>query len=269
MPFEDTDITAAITAHRTCDPILTARQVNFWYGPKHALRDVDLEIYPSEVLAFMGPSGCGKTTMLKLLNRMQDEVPGARLEGRITMDAHDIMDPDLDPVLHRRRFGWVAQAPNPFPKSIYENVAYGPRLHGLVDGRAAMDAHIRDCLDRARLWEEVAHRLDQPGTSLSGGQQQRLCIARALSIQPDVMLMDEPCSAIDPIATAAIEALIRDLAASISIVIITHSLEQARRLADRVAFFHMGRLVECGPTEQLFTAPRHPETQRFLAGQFG
>ena len=249
--------------------LLTVETVNFWYGEKHALKDIELEIYPAQVTAFMGPSGCGKSTLLKLFNRMQDDVPGARMEGLIRFDGQDIMDPDLDPVLLRRRFGWVAQAPDPFPKSIYENVAYGPRLHGMVEPGPEMDAHVRDCLERANLWDEVAHRLQEPGIDLSGGQQQRLCIARALSIRPEVLLMDEPCSAIDPIATAAIELLIHQLKRDISIVIITHNLEQARRLADRVAFFHMGRLIESGPADLIFSAPSQPETQRFLSGQFG
>ena len=251
------------------EPVIRVRDVNFWYGAKQALFDVDLNIYPNEVVAFMGPSGCGKSTLLKLFNRMQDIVPETRLTGQITLHGEDIMDPDLDPVLLRRRFGWVAQAPDPFPKSVFENVAYGPRLHGLVENGPPMDAHVRDCLQRARLYEEVQDRLDEPGTRLSGGQQQRLCIARALSIRPEILLMDEPCSAIDPIATMAIEDLIKDLRRDHAIVIITHNLEQARRLADRVAFFNMGRLIEVGEVDQIFDAPAEEQTKAFLGGKFG
>ncbi|MGF1500597.1 MAG: phosphate ABC transporter ATP-binding protein [Paracoccaceae bacterium] len=256
------------TAH-TRAPILTARDVDFFYGEHQALFGVDLEIYPNEVIAFMGPSGCGKTTLLKCFNRMQDTIRDARMTGEIALLGQNIMDPDIDPPVLRRRYGWVAQAPNPFPMSIYENVAYGPRLHGLVEDGAEMDAHVRDCLTRADLWEEVEERLEDDGTALSGGQQQRLCIARALSVQPEMLLMDEPCSAIDPIATAHIEELIAALRARLSIVIITHNLTQARRVADRVAFFKMGRLVEVGPTDALFAGPRHPDTADYLEGRIG
>ncbi len=252
----------------SCAPMMRIRGVNFWYGDTQVLRDVNLDIRRGEILAFMGPSGCGKSTLLKLLNRMQDDVPGASMTGSITLDGNDIHDPDLDPVLHRRRFGWVAQQPNPFPASVRENVAYGPRLHGLVNDDD-LDTHVQNCLVRAELWAEVSDRLDEPGTSLSGGQQQRLCIARALSICPDLLLMDEPCSAIDPIATAAIEKLILGLRKETGIVIITHNLHQARRIADRVAFFHMGNLIETGPTDLVFDQPSRDETRRYLSGAFG
>ena len=189
-------------------PMLTADQVNFWYGEKQALFDVDLEIFSREIICFMGPSGCGKSTLLKIFNRMHDHIPGARMSGRILFDGQDINDPGLDPVMLRRRFGWVAQKPNPFPSSVRENIAYGPRLHGQVAEGADMEAHVEDCLRRAELWEEVKDRLDDNALELSGGQQQRLCIARALSIQPDMLLMDEPCASVDPLATAAIEDLI-------------------------------------------------------------
>ena len=254
--------------NRANAPLLTVEGVSFWYGNHQTLFDVNLDVFPGEILAFMGPSGCGKSTLLKLFNRMQDEVPDTRMTGRIVFDGGDINDPNLDPVMLRRRFGWVAQAPNPFPDSVHENIAYGPRLHGLVRDED-IDSHVERCLRRAQLWEELGQRLEEPGTSLSGGQQQRLCIARALSIMPEMLLMDEPCSSIDPVATAAIEHLILDLRASTSIVLITHNLEQARRLADRVAFFYMGQLIEVGPADLIFGAPRHEETKRYLHGAFG
>ena len=250
-------------------PIMSVRNLDFWYGEKQALFAVDLDIHRREVLALIGPSGCGKTTLLKCLNRMNDPVPGARMTGQITFDGGDINAEDIDPPVLRRRFGWVAQRPNPFPKSIYDNVAYGPRIHGIVAEGAAMHAHVRECLERAHLWQEVADRLDEPGTSLSGGQQQRLCIARALSVNPDILLMDEPCSSIDPIATAAIERLIDGLRRDYTVIIITHNLEQARRIADRVAFFHLGKLLEVGPMDQVFDAPRCEETAGYLSGTFG
>ncbi|MEO0821038.1 MAG: phosphate ABC transporter ATP-binding protein [Pseudomonadota bacterium] len=249
-------------------PLISVRAVNFWYGAKPALMDVDLDIHPGEVIAFMGPSGCGKTTLLKLLNRMHDDTPGARMTGSITLDGADIYAPEIDPPVLRKRFGWVAQKPNPFADSVRENIAYGARLHGLYEGRD-LDAHVERCLTRAALWDEVRDRLGESGLDLSGGQQQRLCIARALSTEPDAMLMDEPCSSIDPIATAGIEALIRELARSLAIVIITHNMEQARRIADRVAFFKLGRLLEVGPAREVFDNPQHPETRAYLAGAFG
>ncbi len=256
-------------AGRNDPPALTVRNVTFRYAEKPALVDIDLEIFPREVIAFMGPSGCGKTTLLKCFNRMHDTVRGARLEGRIELHGEDLYGPDIDPPVIRRRFGWVAQAPNPFPSSVYENVAYAPRLHGLFEDGPEMEAHVRHCLERADLWEEVAERLEDEGISLSGGQQQRLCIARALSMQPDFLLMDEPTSAIDPISTAHIERLIREIGRDLSVVIITHNLEQAKRVADRVALFNLGRLVEVGPTETVFERPEHPTTAAYLQGKYG
>ncbi|MGF1445022.1 MAG: phosphate ABC transporter ATP-binding protein [Pikeienuella sp.] len=250
-------------------PVLRIEDANFFYGETQALIDVDLELYPREVVAFIGPSGCGKTTLLKCLNRMHDGTRGARFEGKIALHEQDLYAPGIDPPTIRRRFGWVAQAPNPFPRSVYENVAYAPRLHGLIENDQAMDAHVRRCLERADLWEEVEERLEEGALALSGGQQQRLCIARALAIEPEILLMDEPCSAIDPIATAHIERLIRELAEEFTVVIITHNLEQAKRISDRVAMFNLGRLIEVGPTARVFEDPAHPTTAAYLAGQYG
>ena len=250
-------------------PLMRVEHVDFWYGDTKALHDVSLDIGHRECVVFMGPSGCGKTTLLKCLNRMQEEERDVRLAGRILLDGTDIMHPDIDPPMLRRNFGWVAQKPDPFPDSVHENVAYGARIHGLVEDGAPLDAHVRTCLERAGLWDEVADRLDEPGTELSGGQQQRLCIARALSTMPRVLLMDEPCSAIDPIAAGRVEALIAALKRELTVVLITHSLAQARRLADRVAFFKLGRVLEVGPSPQIFEAPSHPETAAYLQGVFG
>lgn len=248
---------------------LTIERFSFWYGPKKALEDVDLDIYEREVTAFIGPSGCGKTTLLRCLNRSNDIVPGIHQEGRILLDGLDINDPDIDPPLLRRRFGWVAQKPNPFPWSIYTNVAYGPKIHGLVETRAECDAVVETSLRRAALWDEVKDRLDEPGTDLSGGQQQRLCVARAIATNPEVILMDEPASALDPTSTAKLENLIDELRHAFSVVIITHSMQQAARISQRVAFFHLGRLVEHGDTEAVFLNPQDRLTQRYLTGRFG
>ena len=254
----------------TAAPLIAVRGLNLWYGAKQALTDVSFDLWSGEILAFIGPSGCGKTTALKCLNRMHEGERGVRITGTITMDGQDIHHPDIDPPLHRARFGWVAQKPNPFPRTIYDNVAYGARLHGLVDGRAETDAHVEDCLRRARLWDEVRDDLHRKqGDALSGGQQQRLCIARALSTRPEVLLMDEPTGSIDPVATAAIEDLLVALKPVCAIVVITHSMTQARRIADRVAFFDLGRLAEIGPTAQIFTAPRDPRCADFIRGRFG
>ena len=251
-------------------PLIEVADLNLWYGDKHALIDVAFDLYPNEILAFIGPSGCGKTTALKCLNRMHDDLRGVRIEGRITMAGEDIHAPHIDPPLHRRRFGWVAQKPNPFPRTIHDNVAYPARLHGLVSGKAETDAHVQACLTRARLWDEVKDDLHRKqGTDLSGGQQQRLCIARALSTRPEVLLMDEPTGSIDPGATAAIEDLLVELKEDCAIVVITHSMMEARRIADRVAFFDLGRLVEIGPTAQVFEAPRTPRCAAFIAGKTG
>jgi len=251
-------------------PVMEIRDLNLWYGEKQALVDIDFDLHASEILAFIGPSGCGKSTALKCLNRMHDGTRDLHMTGCITMHGQDIQDPEVDPPIHRRKFGWVAQKPNPFPSSIWHNVAYGAQIHGLTRNRAELAAHVEDCLRRAHLWDEVKdilHTAD--GTSLSGGQQQRLCIARALSTKPEVLLMDEPTGSIDPIATAKIEDLMEALRPDHSIVVVTHSMMEARRIADRVAYFHLGRLLEIGDTEQVFTAARNPEARRFIAGKFG
>lgn len=251
-------------------PLMMLEDVNLWYGEKQALFDVSFEIFPNEILAFIGPSGCGKSTALKCLNRMHDHVQDVTITGKIQMEGHDIHAPDIDPPMHRRRFGWVAQKPNPFPMSIWKNVAYGAQLHGLMADHADLEAHVEQCLRRAHLWDEVKDHLhSMDGTELSGGQQQRLCIARALSTLPDVLLMDEPTGSIDPIATAKIEELMCDLRPDHAIVVVTHSMMEARRLADRVAYFHLGRLLEIGPTEQIFTAARSEKAHRFIEGKFG
>jgi len=255
---------------RNVEPLVTVRYLNLWYGEKQALTDVEFDLYPSEILAFIGPSGCGKTTALKCLNRMHDNSRDLCQTGLIEMDGHDIHDPAIDPPLHRRRFGWVAQAPNPFPVSIYENVAYGPRIHGLMHDEAELAAHVEACLRRASLWQEVKDDLHRKnGLELSVGQQQRLCIARALSQMPDVLLMDEPTGSIDPIATAMVEELLSELKADHSIVVVTHSMMEAKRIADRVAYFHLGRLLEIGPTERVFAGAATPEARAFIAGRFG
>lgn len=257
-------------AHRNSDPLIDVRNLNLWYGEKQALFDVNFELYTNEILAFIGPSGCGKSTALKTLNRMHDGTRGVRIEGSITMDGKNIHDGDIDPPLHRRRFGWVAQKPNPFTSSIYENVAYGARLHGLVRSKAEMDDHVEKCLTRAHLWDEAKDHLHaMAGTDLSGGQQQRLCIARALATEPDVLLMDEPTGSIDPIATAKVEKLMMDLKTDHSIVVVTHSMMEARRIADRVAYFHMGHLLELGPVGTLFSNARTKQARDFVSGQFG
>lgn len=250
-------------------PLVEVRDLSLWYGDTRALHGVSFDLYPREVLAFIGPSGCGKTTALKCLNRMHDDVRGVRQTGRILLDGVDIHGPGIDPPRLRRRFGWVAQKPNPFPASVYENVAYGARLHGLREPGPEMDAHVESCLRRADLWDEVKGDLAQDGLSLSGGQQQRLCIARALSTDPEILLMDEPTGSIDPIATAHVEQLIAEIAQKQSVVIITHSMMQASRVSHRVAHFHLGRLCELGRTERVFAAPTAPETQAFLSGRIG
>lgn len=254
--------------------IVQVENLNFWYGAKQTLHDVDLDLRRGEVVAFVGPSGCGKTTLLKCLNRMQDDVRGAHHSGRILMargtEMRDIYGKDVDPPDHRRRFGWVAQKPNPFPMSVFENVAYPARLHGLVTGGVgAMRDHVEAMLRRASLWEELKDRLHEPGTSLSGGQQQRLCIARALSLGPELLLMDEPCGSLDPVSTQRVEDLIADLGDSVGTVIITHNMGQARRVSQRVAFFHLGRLMELRPTEEFFTSPQTAQARKYISGRYG
>jgi len=260
---------AAAPAADTARPKMSARDVHVFYGPKEAIHGVDLDINANEVIAFIGPSGCGKSTFLRCLNRMNDTIEGCRVTGDLRLDGDDIMDPSLDVVLLRARVGMVFQKPNPFPKSIYENVAYGPRIHGLVKDKATLDQIVESSLRRASLWNEVKDRLDQPGTGLSGGQQQRLCIARAIAVSPEVILMDEPCSALDPIATAKIEELIDELRQNFTIAIVTHSMTQAARVSQRTAFFHLGDLVELGETGELFTNPKDERTQGYITGRFG
>jgi phosphate transport system ATP-binding protein len=251
------------------DPVMTARQVNVHYGDKRAVRDVSLDIGRNQVLALIGPSGCGKSTFLRCLNRMNDTIPSARVDGRITLDGQDIYDRNQDVAQLRARVGIVFQKPTPFPHSIYANVAYGPRIHGLVKSRADMDELAATSLQRAGLWDEVKERLSQPGTGLSGGQQQRLCIARTIAINPEVILMDEPTSALDPIASARIEDLIDELRANYAIVIVTHNMQQAARVSQRTAYFHMGDLVEIGPTDLVFTNPQQRLTEDYITGRFG
>lgn len=248
---------------------ITARNVNVYYGEKHALKNVTIDIPENSVTAFIGPSGCGKSTFLRCINRMNDTIPVARVTGTIEIDGHDIYDRSLDVVQLRARVGMVFQKPNPFPKSIYENVAYGPRIHGLARNKADLDEIVITSLKKAGLFEEVKDRLGDSGTGLSGGQQQRLCIARAIAVGPEVILMDEPCSALDPIATAKIEELMDELRENFTIVIVTHSMQQAARVSQRTAFFHLGTLVEQGLTEKIFTTPEDRRTQDYITGRFG
>ena len=251
------------------NPRIKARDVNVFYGDKQAIDRVTLDIAEKQVISFIGPSGCGKSTFLRCLNRMNDTIDICRIEGEIALDGKNIYAPDVDVVPLRARVGMVFQKPNPFPKSIYDNVAYGPRIHGLAAGSAELDEIVEMSLERAGLWNEVKDRLQQPGTGLSGGQQQRLCIARAIAVSPEVILMDEPCSALDPIATARIEELIDELSSQFTIVIVTHSMQQAARVSQRTAYFHLGKLVEVGETEQMFTTPQHEMTQNYITGRFG
>lgn len=251
------------------DSKISARGVQVYYGEKHAIIDVNLEIRPRTVTAFIGPSGCGKSTFLRCLNRMNDTISICRVEGHIHMDGEDIYDPKVDPVQLRAKVGMVFQKPNPFPKSIYENVAYGPRIHGLARNKADLDEIVSAALQKAGLWNEVKDRLQESGTGLSGGQQQRLCIARAIAVSPEVILMDEPCSALDPIATAKVEELIHELRANFTIVIVTHSMQQAARVSQRTAMFHLGYLVEENDTDKMFTNPDDQRTQDYIMGRFG
>jgi len=248
---------------------VSARDVNVFYAEKHALKHIGLDIRPNEVTALIGPSGCGKSTFLRCINRMNDLIESARVTGSLVIDGDDIYDRQIDVVQLRARVGMVFQKPNPFPKSIYDNVAYGPRIHGLARDQAELDEIVMTSLDRAGLLGEVKDRLAEGGTGLSGGQQQRLCIARAIAVSPEVILMDEPCSALDPIATAKVEELIDELRENFTIVIVTHSMQQAARVSQRTAFFHLGELVEVGDTEQIFTNPQHPLTQGYITGRFG
>jgi phosphate transport system ATP-binding protein len=261
--------TSAAATPPASDIEVEISHVDFAYGAKTALRDIHFNVPARQVTALIGPSGCGKSTLLRCLNRMNDVIPDTRMEGRIELDGEDIYADGLDVVELRARIGMVFQKPNPFPKSIYDNVAYGPRIHGLAATRADLDEIVHTSLQRAGLLDEVKDRLEEPGTGLSGGQQQRLCIARAIAVSPEVILMDEPCSALDPIATAKIEDLMDELREKYTIVIVTHSMQQAARVSQRTAFFHLGKLVEQGDTERLFTNPTDPRTQDYITGRFG
>jgi phosphate transport system ATP-binding protein len=267
-PVTETDAVVAVR-DIVRDAVMTARRVNVHYGDKHAIKNVSLDIGRNQVLAMIGPSGCGKSTFLRCLNRMNDTIATARVDGVITLDGHDIYDRKQDVAQLRARVGIVFQKPTPFPHSIYANVAYGPRIHGLAKSRGDLDELVQTSLARAGLWDEVKDRLSTPGTSLSGGQQQRLCIARTIAVNPEVILMDEPTSQLDPIAGAKIEDLIDELRANYAIVIVTHNMQQAARVSQRTAYFHLGDLVEVGPTELIFTNPQQRLTEDYITGRFG
>ncbi len=264
-----TDLSQTVGNVRCKIPYVVAENVNVFYGDNHAIKNVTLEIGKKEVIALIGPSGCGKSTFLRCLNRMNDTIESAKVTGTISLGGRDIYGKDFDPVALRARVGMVFQKPNPFPKSIYDNVAYGPRIHGLATDRAELDDIVHGSLERAGLLNEVKDRLDEPGTGLSGGQQQRLCIARTIAVNPEVILMDEPCSALDPIATARIEDLMDELSEDYAIVIVTHSMQQAARVSRRVAYFHLGSLVEVDETDKIFTNPRHKLTEDYITGRIG
>lgn len=251
------------------DAAIQAHNVEVFYGDTQAIKGIDLDVHSHEVLSFIGPSGCGKSTFLRCLNRMNDTIEGCRVTGSIELDGQNIYHPSVDEVLLRAKVGMVFQKPNPFPKSIYDNIAYGPKLHGLVERKAELDEIVESSLRRAGLWDEVKDRLHAPGTGLSGGQQQRLCIARTIAVSPEVILMDEPCSALDPIATGIIEELIHDLKEKFTIVIVTHNMQQAARVSDRTAFFHLGELVEVSRTDDLFTNPKNKRTEDYITGRYG
>lgn len=251
------------------NPRISCTDVQVYYGDKQAIKNLSLDIGNNEVISFIGPSGCGKSTFLRTLNRMNDTIIGCRVEGKIKIDETDIYDKSLDVVPLRAKVGMVFQKPNPFPKSIYDNIAYGPKIHGLATTKQEFDAIVESALRKAGLWDEVKDRLLEPGTGLSGGQQQRLCIARTIAVNPEVILMDEPCSALDPIATAKIEQLIAELSENFTIVIVTHSMQQAARVSNRTAYFHLGNLVEVGKTNDIFTNPKHPLTEDYITGRFG
>jgi len=251
------------------EPKLIARNVDVFYGEKKAIDNVSIDIDNGIVTAFIGPSGCGKSTFLRSLNRMNDTIAGAKVTGEILLDGEDIYAASMDPVALRARVGMVFQKPNPFPKSIYDNVAYGPRIHGLANRKSDLDDIVEDSLRKAGLWNEVKDRLAATATGMSGGQQQRLCIARAIAVSPEVILMDEPCSALDPIATAKVEELIAEMSESYTIVIVTHSMQQAARVSNRTAYFHLGHLVEVNETDKVFTSPDHELTESYITGRFG
>ncbi|HXF08631.1 MAG TPA: phosphate ABC transporter ATP-binding protein PstB [Candidatus Acidoferrales bacterium] len=265
----DREVRRTVGEVRVAEPRIRCNDVNVYYGAVHAIKGVNLDVARNEVVAMIGPSGCGKSTFLRCLNRMNDTIDGCRVTGEILLDDRDINTRDIDVVPLRAQVGMVFQKPNPFPKSIWENVAFGPRIHGLARTRSQLDEIVESSLRRAGLWEEVKDRLDKPGTGLSGGQQQRLCIARTIAVQPEVILMDEPCSALDPISTAKIEELIDELRQQFSICIVTHSMQQAARVSQRTAYFHLGDLIEVGATEQIFTNPQHKLTEDYITGRFG
>jgi|TARA_B100001540_G_scaffold152426_1_gene134997 phosphate transport system ATP-binding protein len=248
---------------------IDAQNVNVFYADKQAIDNVSLKVEKSKITALIGPSGCGKSTFLRCINRMNDVIPSCRVEGKILVDEIDVNNPELDPVFLRARVGMVFQKPNPFPKSIFDNIAYGPRIHGLTNSKSELDDIVKESLVRAGLWTEVSDRLFDQGTGLSGGQQQRLCIARAIAVNPEVILMDEPCSALDPIATARIEELMMNLSQNYTIVIVTHSMQQAARISEKTAFFHLGELIEMDTTDKIFTNPNNPKTQDYITGRFG
>jgi phosphate transport system ATP-binding protein len=264
-----TEASISLVRDKLFDPVMSARDVSVHYGDKNAVKNVSLDIGRNQVLAMIGPSGCGKSTFLRCLNRMNDTIPSARVSGSISLDGHDIYSDKQDVAQLRARVGIVFQKPTPFPHSIYANVAYGPRIHGLAKSRGDMDELVHTSLQRAGLWDEVKDRLSTPGTSLSGGQQQRLCIARTIAVNPEVILMDEPTSALDPIAGAKIEDLIDELRANYAIAIVTHNMQQAARVSQRTAYFHMGYLVEVGPTDLIFTNPQQKLTEDYITGRFG
>lgn len=273
MEHKSTDAAVHLGAHSKRDAQgrvkIAVEDLSFWYGKKQALKNITLELFDREVTAFIGASGSGKSTLLRCLNRMNETIPGTRMTGRILLDGEDIYAPEIDPPMLRKRFGWVAQKPNPFPTSIKRNVLYGARLHGIVKNKEDADALLERCLRQAGLWEEIKNRLDESATGLSVGQQQRLCIARALAHQPDTLLMDEPCSALDPHATAHIERLIEELQSSYAIVIVTHNMQQAARVSQRTVFFHLGMLIELGDTEQVFTRPKTAQCMNYITGRYG
>ena len=271
MNFEEqsTEHQATVGQPLLSDPKMSMRGVDVFYGDKQAIFGVDLDIGRNQVIAMIGPSGCGKSTFLRCLNRMNDTIDICRVQGKLMLDEQDIYDPSLDVVPLRARVGMVFQKPNPFPKSIYDNVAYGPKVHGLATRRTELDEIVETSLRKAGLWTEVKDRLHEPGTGLSGGQQQRLCIARTIAVSPEVILMDEPCSALDPIATAKIEELIAELSENFTIAIVTHSMQQAARVSHRTAYFHLGKLIEVNETEKVFTNPDHALTEAYITGRFG
>ena len=269
MTDPDSDLTVAPPGAQGAGLKISARDVSIFCGDKRAIDNVSIDVHNRFVTAFIGPSGCGKSTFLRALNRMNDTIAGARVDGQILLDGENIYTSRMDVVQLRARVGMVFQKPNPFPKSIYDNIAYGPRIHGLSGSKTELDEIVEQSLQRAGLWEEVKDRLTDSGTALSGGQQQRLCIARAIAVDPEVILMDEPCSALDPIATARIEELIDELRGRYAIVIVTHSMQQAARVSQRTAFFHLGKMVEYGPTDDIFTNPREERTKDYITGRYG